>query len=365
MSRFFIALIALFLVVQLNAQQTIFPALSGQELLEALAENYKPAAVLPFNDARDTLFSRIYGRNDSLTCVYTGMKIYLDPTMDPTVAAFGNGGTNGINTEHTFPQSKGAETGNPRADMHHLYPTRVEPNGARGEFPFSEIANNQTEKWYYLNQTQTSIPTSNIDRYSEYKNGVFEPREDHKGNVARAMFYFYTMYKTEADLADNNYFESQRITLCNWHLLDPADQDEASRTWKIASYQDGKPNPFVLDCTLARRTYCPNISETCLSPTASTDLEKNDWFTLEGNAPNPFEESTTISFHTSRACFVEIEVMDMTGRRIEMLNQEHQVPGYYKIPFVNKTGSAQVLLYRLTVVEGDKSWTALRRMVAQ
>ncbi len=362
MTRIFTATVFLFLAFQ-STGQGIFPALTGTELLNALALNYKPATVLPFNDARDTLFSRIYAQNDNLTCVYTGMTIYLDPAQDPTVAAFGDGGTNGINTEHTYPQSKGAEFGNPRADMHHLYPTRVEPNGKRGDAPFSEIADNQTEEWYYLNQKQSNIPTSNIERYSEYKDYVFEPREDHKGNVARAMFYFYTMYKAEADLADNSYFESQRLTLCNWHQLDPADLTEASRTWAIAGYQDGKPNPFVLDCTLARRTYCPGLPIGCLSPTSSTDLEKIDWFTLENNAPNPFVEATSIRFHTSRECHVKIEVSDMTGRQVATLRNERHSPGYYVIPFVNESHAAQMLLCRITVTEGGKSWMGVRRMI--
>ncbi|NUO01098.1 MAG: endonuclease [Saprospiraceae bacterium] len=364
MTRIFIATAFLFFAFQ-STSQTIFPALNGVELLNTLALHYKPVTVLPFNDARDTLFSRIYAHNDSLTCVYTGMTIYLNPALDPTVAAFGDGGVNGINTEHTYPQSKGAETGNPRADMHHLYPTRVEPNATRGDFPFSEIPDNQTEEWFYLNQKQTNIPTSNIARYSEYKDYVFEPREDHKGNVARAMFYFYTMYKAEADLADNAYFESQRLTLCNWHQLDPADQIELTRTWAIAGYQDGKPNPYVLDCTLARRAYCPGLPVECFSPTASRDLEKIEWFTLESNAPNPFERATDIRFHTSRACRVEIEVFDLTGRRITLLSNEHYVPGYYTIPFVNETGVSQMFLCRIIVTDGGKSWTGLRRMIAR
>lgn len=365
MTRIFTAATFLLLTFQ-GFAQGIFPALNGTELLNALALNYKPATVLPFNDARDTLFSRIYAHNDSLTCVYTGMTIYLNPALDPTVAAFGDGGINGINTEHTYPQSKGAETGNPRADMHHLYPTRVEPNATRGDFPFSEIPDNQTEEWFYLNQKQTNIPNSSIiARYSEYKDYVFEPREDHKGNVARAMFYFYTMYKAEADLADNAFFESQRQTLCNWHLLDPADQLEAARTWAIAGYQDGKPNPFVLDCTLARRAYCPGLPVDCLSPTASTDLEKIEWFTLENNAPNPFEATTNIRFHTSRDCHVQIEVSDLAGRRIATLSNNNHSPGYYVIPFVTETAGAQMLLYRITVTEGGKSWTGIRRMIAQ
>ena len=50
---------------------------------------------------------------------------------------------------------------------------------------------------YYSN----SIPNQFIDEYSEVDNDneKFEPREDVKGNIARSMFYFYTIYNNVAD----------------------------------------------------------------------------------------------------------------------------------------------------------------------
>ncbi|MCU0347379.1 MAG: endonuclease, partial [Saprospiraceae bacterium] len=176
--------------------QPVFPGLDGQALLDKLVSDYKAPVLLSQSFARDTLFARVYAWQDTLTCVYTGYKIYLNPNDDPTQAAFDKG----INTEHTFPQSLGAMN-QAEGDMHHLYPTREDVNGDRGNLPFAEIPDNQTEDWYYLGQEISSIPTSNIDKYSERGNGRFEPREDHKGNVARAMFYFYTMYKGQADAA--------------------------------------------------------------------------------------------------------------------------------------------------------------------
>ena len=104
-----------------------------------------------------------------------------------------NGSSSGINTEHTFPQSKGARNGNARSDMHHLFPARAGVNEARSNYPFGEIKDSRTDRWYYKAITKRSIPTVGIDEYSESIRGLFEPREDHKGNVARAMFYFYTI----------------------------------------------------------------------------------------------------------------------------------------------------------------------------
>jgi hypothetical protein len=66
------------------------------------------------------------------------------------------------------------------------------------------------------------------------------------------MFYFYTMY---SDVADDDFFEGQKEVLQAWHEQDPANEDEILRTWKIADYQEDKPNPFILDETLVERAY--------------------------------------------------------------------------------------------------------------
>ncbi|NOX37634.1 MAG: T9SS type A sorting domain-containing protein [Calditrichaeota bacterium] len=233
----------------------IFPGLYGQELLDSLVAHYKPQVVLSYDDARDTLFARIDNHNDSLTGVYSGYTIYLNPTADPTTDAY----LKGINTEHTWPQSKGADAGNARSDMHHLYPARDAVNSSRSNDPFAEINDSDTDKWWRHDYYLTTIPTQFIDEYSEKDEDAnrFEPREDHKGNAARSMFYFYTMYKAEADNADPNFFLIQKEILYQWHKQDPADSAEVSRTYKIAKYQENKPNPFVLDSTLVRRAYFP------------------------------------------------------------------------------------------------------------
>ncbi len=234
----------------------LFPGLTGQQLLDSLVAHYKPATVLSYNDARDTLFSKIYNVQDSLTGVYTGYTIYLDPNADPSTDA----ANKGINTEHTYPQSKGASSGNARSDMHHLFPVKDNVNSSRGNTPYDDIIDTDTDSWYRKTQVLSTIPPTFINEYSEKDNDTprFEPREDHKGNAARAVFYFYTMYKTEADNADPNFFNLQKDVLYSWHYQDPVDSAELARTNLIAAYQDGKVNPFVIDTSLVRRAYFSN-----------------------------------------------------------------------------------------------------------
>ena len=307
-----------------QSQEVLFPELTGSALLEALQQNYKPATVQTYSAARDSLFSKVYSTNDSLSCVYTGYTIYLDPTEDPTVFAYMGGA--GINTEHTYPRAKGADVDPARADMHHLYPTRVDVNAARANFPFADIPDQATEKWYYLDQRRNTIPTSNINAYSESRNGSFEPPEAHKGNVARAMFYFYTIYRNQAVAADANFFNSQLQTLCKWHFQDPVDEEEWDRTWKIATYQDGKANPFVLDCTLAARLYCQNTEGTCLVNTPKID-NAIEGIRFGKPYPNPFRQAVKISFESTIPVEISWSLYNGQGQVIQLNSKERFTPG--------------------------------------
>jgi endonuclease I len=286
--RFLFPVVACLLAVPSVAAQgfqVIYPNLSGSELIDSVSRNFRPETVLDYANSRDTLYARVLAiDDDSLRCIYSGHALWLDPTQDPTQYVYQNGGPNGMNTEHAYPQAKGAATGNARSDMHHLYPTRIPVNEARGNLPYAEIPDNQTQKWFFRNQTLTVMPTSNKDAYSEWKPDAFEPRESVKGDLARSVFYFYTMYRAQANAADPDFFAVQRLTLCQWAAQDPPDSTELRKTWRIAPYQNGKPNPFVVDCTLASRCWCPEVQPVCLTkaiePVNSREKALEAW-------PNP------------------------------------------------------------------------------
>jgi len=237
-------------------QQSIYPGLEGPELREALRQDYGPDQTLGYGMARDVLFEYLDEARGELRGVYTGYAITLDPDEDPTQDAF----SKGINTEHTWPQSKGAGEEPARSDMHALYPTREGVNSARSNHPYAEIPDVETDGWYRLDQSQSQTPSSNIDEYSETDGdnpdagygGRFEPREDHKGNAARAAAYFYVIYESEAEIADPDFIDVQRGDLLDWHDQDAVDQLEYDRSQYIASKQ-GTANPFILDTTLVRR----------------------------------------------------------------------------------------------------------------
>lgn len=143
-----------------------------------------------------------------------------------------------------------------RSDIHHLFPTHKDVNSARSNFPFDEIDDNLTDKWYVKDgselQILTEIPSRNIDSYSELdKNKAFEPREEHKGNLARAVYYFYTMYPSEAG---NISRIADRDVLFQWHINDPVDSAEIERNNRVAA-QQGNRNPYIVHPELVARAW--------------------------------------------------------------------------------------------------------------
>ncbi len=232
------------------SSQSIFPDLSGEALRSRLATEYSVKTRLGYDRARDFMYSELDNDNGVVRGIYSDFTVQVNPNSSrPRSDAYQNG--KGINAEHSWPQSKGA-TGVAKSDIHHLFPTQVRVNSLRGSFPFADIEDSRTERWLIDNREENTIPSTNIDAYSESINGAFEPREAVKGNIARALFYFYTIYR---DQAEDGFFEEQQDTLCNWNMSDPVDAAELERSHGIAS-QQGNENPFVIDPSLANRLYC-------------------------------------------------------------------------------------------------------------
>ncbi|MFK8056547.1 MAG: endonuclease [Saprospiraceae bacterium] len=288
-------------------QEDVLPGLTGNDLLNALQANYSASGQLDYGIARDTMFLYVWRKNGKLACQYTDFEIDLPDGVDPTEYAFDRG----INTEHLYPRSKGAGSGNANADMHHLYPTRVNVNGDRASNRFEDLDDSVTDSWYYLDQTQSSPPpASERDQYSESTRSRFEPREIRKGDIARAMMYFYTIYRDEAINDDPNFFFLQQSTFCDWNDLDPVDADEYARTLAISTFQ-GNKNPFVLDCTLANRMgYCPQVSQACLL----LDNEEAAFAKTPVAFPNPTSGKLTFTDLPNDASLV---LIDALGRRLE------------------------------------------------
>ncbi len=240
------SLLFFLLIIQNSYSQTPPPDLNGEALKTWLKQNFYDGnhTQLGYDNARMRMYNYIDNHNNTLTGVYSGLEVNW---------TYGGTGTNPapLNCEHTVPQSFFDYSEPMKSDIHHLFPTYLNWNSTRSNYPFAEIDDNITAKWMYLDQSQTTIPTSNIELYSEYANSTFEPREDHKGDCARSIFYFYTMYPTQAgdinSVGDIN-------TLYQWHLDDPVSAKETQRNSDIQTYQ-GDLNPYVDQPDLVARAW--------------------------------------------------------------------------------------------------------------
>tara|TARA_Y100000590_G_C15639484_1_gene984379 strand:+ start:225 stop:1172 length:948 start_codon:yes stop_codon:yes gene_type:complete len=232
-------------------QEQIGIGLYENELINYLQNNYKTTYTLSYDNARDVLYSQIdNNENNDVFCIYTNYYVTLPNNVDPSTYLY----ENDMNCEHLWPQSMFEVLSQNLmvSDMHHLRPCKQNVNVYRNNKPYGESIDFQTNNWLWLNFNYSSPPSSNINEYSENDDNLFEPREDVKGDIARAMFYFYTIYTSEAN---DDFFEEQKNILYDWHLQDPIHSDEINRTWEIAAYQNNIPNPFILDNTLVYRAY--------------------------------------------------------------------------------------------------------------
>jgi endonuclease I len=197
----------------------------GQALLRTLANVVSKHKDLGYDRARDVMFGEVDDTdNDNvIECDYTGKTLSNITGKD---AAYLGG--KGFNAEHTWPQSKGA-VGAAKADLHHLFPTDCNANSRRSSYPFGNVV---SVKW---EEGGSKLGTDAKGRT------VFEPRDDQKGNTARAILYFYMVYGNRADL-DN--FRVEETTLKQWHQADPVTAVDRDRNQAVYEAQ-GNRNPFV------------------------------------------------------------------------------------------------------------------------
>ncbi len=331
-----------------QTQTVLFPGQTGTQLLASIRAQYRPASL---NGDNDDLYATIdrttVGGQTGVVCVYTGWFVPFDnnPSSDPSQDIFNNGA--GLNQEHTWPQAQlnGGGSAVSESDLHNLFPSQVSVNSDRGNLPFAEITDAQTTRWYRGGPpyNQTSVPGAFIDEYSEIRSGQsFEPREDHKGNVARAMFYIEAIYPEETGDA---WFTPQLPTLYAWHQADPITAADQGRSSRVATFQSGKENPFVLDSTLARRAFFPGIV-VADAPVPSAAVP-----TLALAGAHPFREAARLVLTLPEAADARAEAFDALGRRVAVLLDGARGAGVHDLTLDGRALAPGVYVVRVAVDE--------------
>lgn len=179
------------------------------------------------------------GGQKTVTCVYSGQNYVYTPPF-----AWGT-----FSREHTWCYSWmptwGSTSGKEYSDQHHLFPTNQNnANGVRSNHPLGSVTT-----------VVSSYLLSKYGKNSSNQN-VFEPRDSHKGDAARALMYMAVCYNG-VNGNDWTFNQLNSVTLpglseapqsvdllIQWHNQDPPDDWERARNEYIYSIQ-GNRNPFV------------------------------------------------------------------------------------------------------------------------
>ncbi len=154
------------------------------------------------------------------------------------------------NREHLFPQAWFNSELPMMSDLNHLYPTDGFVNGLRANFPFGEVTT----------ISKTSLNGSKLGTGSNfgYTSTVFEPINEYKGDIARAILYMIVRYESQLpqwksnsnanDILDGSVYPGldpwHLRLLYKWHNQDPVSDKERKRNDSVYVIL-GNRNPFI------------------------------------------------------------------------------------------------------------------------
>ena len=174
--------------------------------------------VVSYRSARKILFRKLHLERDEegdyIRDLYCGKDFPEGRRFNPN---------NFLSCEHTWPRSKfnkNESRAAQEADLHHLFPVDSRANSIRSNHDFGEGGK--------------ALSNCSLSRVGKK---TFEPPEEHKGNVARALFYFSIRYNIPIN-------SRQERILKVWHWEDTVDSGERERNQKIYQIQKVR-NPFI------------------------------------------------------------------------------------------------------------------------
>jgi hypothetical protein len=191
------------------------------------------------------------------------------------------------------------------SDYHHLFPTNLnQANIVRSNYPLGVV----------VNVTSTYLGA----KYGTNANGqtVYEPRDEHKGDAARAMLYEAICYTTvsgnswalPSNISGSIPYGQDQAILKQWHFQDAPDAWEISRNDFIDSLQDNR-NPFVDSVDFVCFVNFSNMTYEPLGCIAAIEEILNAGFIVY---PNPAKNELTL--HVDATSITSYEIIDIQGR---------------------------------------------------
>ena len=288
--------------------------------------SYYDDLMIAFFESRDTTLDRRV-----VTCVYSGEnKIYSEP--------FDFSAT-GYSREHTYCHSwmptNPAQNLPEYSDFHHLFPSNLNSaNILRSNNPLGEVVNVTTS---FLGCKSGTNSNGQV---------VFEPRDEHKGDAARAIMYeaiCYTSINGNSWALPSN---QDQMILKNWHFQDPPDNWEIARNDFIYSIQNNR-NPFIDSINYVCFVDFSNMSydPSACTPSSTQELLNTGFMTY----PNPskdhlnlFVDATTISSYQITDYLGRVVVSEeINNQKIVKVNVSKLNIGLYSVNVVTPLGKSQ------------------------
>lgn len=224
-----------------------------------------------------------------------------------------------MSREHSWPHSWMPafpnQDGDEYSDFHNLFPAHQdEANAVRSNRPLGEV----------VNQASSFLDS----QYGDDANGnrVFEPRDQHKGDAARAIFYMATKWNGTSGTWELpnpidfivQYGQDQDV-LKQWHWQDPPDNWEIARNDFIQSEQ-GNRNPFVDSVNWVCYIDFENFSHIndpsefpCMTTPNGIDEEDIGELRI---SPNPAVDELAIDINVTEKQNLMAVVFDVTGKQL-------------------------------------------------
>ncbi len=277
-------------VTELHNKVTVHDTVFYSNYISAMVNNYL---------GRDTT-----GGKKVVNCVYSGASYVYDEPFTWWTGQSNNPGT--LTREHTFAQSwMPTNTGgtwpngsNGREyqefnDIHNLFPAdQVTANGKRSNNPFGVVFT----PTYTAPTGQGKLGADSLGKT------VYEPRNEHKGDLARALFYMLISYNGVSSVQWRLPASQDIAVLLKWHQQDPPSALEIARHEHIFTYQKNR-NPFIDHPEWADRinfsnmTYIPGNIVTSIgisAPADNADLKVDSTYSI--NWSSSYVDSVVVQY---------------------------------------------------------------------
>ena len=254
--KHFLSIFFLLIPLLLQAEEMpvgYYNAIDGKQdsvLKSTLGQIIRPHTAIPYGSGAESTWGVFYysDQDEEGYC----MDMYCDSWKKFTsVGAV----VSGCNIEHSFAKSWwGGSKNDAYKDCYHLNPSNATANSARSNYPLGVPTKDLKD------QSVTGSLKVGRATYEGETFWVFEPKDEYKGDFARAYFYMATCYGDELTwrldnkdvgskyaMRNDSYLEFRDWeieVLLTWHRQDPVSEKETKRMDAVSDFQHNR-NPYI------------------------------------------------------------------------------------------------------------------------